>query len=51
MRLRANDSAPLRPSEFAVLMAPFAPFERGVVAAIALSGGRDSLCLTLLADQ
>jgi tRNA(Ile)-lysidine synthase len=36
---------------FAPLMAPFAPFERHPVLAVAVSGGRDSLALTLLAND
>ncbi len=32
-------------------MAPFAPFEARPELAVAVSGGRDSLCLALLADQ
>jgi tRNA(Ile)-lysidine synthase len=36
---------------FAVLMAPFAPFENHPVLAVAVSGGRDSLALALLAHD
>jgi len=36
---------------FERLMAPFAPFERHPVLAVAVSGGRDSLCLALLASE
>ena len=37
--------------EFERLMAPFAPFEARPELAVAVSGGRDSLCLALLADR
>ena len=37
--------------EFAALLAPFAPFEALPVLAVAVSGGRDSLGLALLAHQ
>ena len=37
--------------EFARLMAPFEPFEARPELAVAVSGGRDSLCLALLADR
>jgi tRNA(Ile)-lysidine synthase len=43
------DSGPLTARQFAALMAPFAPFERPPVVAVAVSGGRDSLCLGILA--
>jgi tRNA(Ile)-lysidine synthase len=43
MRLTADDFAPL--------MAPFAPFENHPVLAVAVSGGRDSLALALLAHD
>ncbi|HZQ01322.1 MAG TPA: tRNA lysidine(34) synthetase TilS [Reyranella sp.] len=46
MRLR-----PLEADEFAALMAPFAPFERNPELAVAVSGGRDSLSLALLAHE
>lgn len=36
---------------FERLMAPFAPFERHPDLAVAVSGGRDSLCLALLASE
>jgi tRNA(Ile)-lysidine synthase len=36
---------------FALLMAPFAPFENHPVLAVAVSGGRDSLALALLAND
>jgi len=38
-------------TEFAALMAVFAPFERHPVLAVAVSGGRDSLALALLAHE
>jgi tRNA(Ile)-lysidine synthase len=44
-------SAPLLAAEFATLMAPFAPFEPAPRIAVAVSGGADSLCLALLADD
>ncbi len=37
--------------EFAQLLAPFAPFEACPVLAVAVSGGRDSLALALLAHE
>jgi tRNA(Ile)-lysidine synthase len=40
---------PLTAAQFARLMAPFAPFESRPVLAVAVSGGRDSLALALLA--
>lgn len=42
---------PLDAGAFARLMAPFAPFERSPVIAVAVSGGRDSLALALLAHD
>ena len=42
---------PLSATDFAALMAPFAPFERRPRLAVAVSGGRDSLALTLLAHD
>jgi tRNA(Ile)-lysidine synthase len=42
---------PLDAAEFARLMAPFEPFERAPVVAVAVSGGRDSLALALLAQE
>jgi tRNA(Ile)-lysidine synthase len=42
---------PLTSAEFAPLMAPFAPFEARPVLAVAVSGGRDSLALALLARE
>lgn len=44
-------SAPLEAAEFAALMQPFAPFEPAPRLAVAVSGGGDSLALTLLADR
>jgi tRNA(Ile)-lysidine synthase len=40
---------PLSAPEFAALMAPFAPFEARPVVAVAVSGGRDSMALAVLA--
>ena len=40
----------LEAAEFERLMAPFEPFERAPVIAVAVSGGRDSLALALLAQ-
>jgi len=42
---------PLTGAEFAPLMAPFGPFESRPVLAAAVSGGRDSLALALLAHD
>jgi tRNA(Ile)-lysidine synthase len=42
---------PLTGAEFAPLMAPFAPFEFRPLLAVAVSGGRDSLALALLAHE
>jgi tRNA(Ile)-lysidine synthase len=44
-------SVALSDAEFAALLAPFAPFEPQPHLAIAVSGGADSLALTLLADR
>lgn len=41
---------PIDSKAFAGLMAPFGPFERQPVIAVAVSGGRDSLALGLLAE-
>lgn len=41
----------LSDADFAALMVPFAPFEREPVVAVAVSGGADSLALTLLAAR
>lgn len=45
------DQRPLDAAEFQRLMAPFEPFERAPVVAVAVSGGRDSLALALLAQE
>lgn len=50
MRLSA-DRADLTAETFAALMAPFCPFESRPVLAAAVSGGRDSLALALLAHD
>jgi tRNA(Ile)-lysidine synthase len=42
---------PLSAPEFAALMAPFAPFEARPALAVAVSGGRDSLALAVLAHE
>ncbi len=42
---------PLRAAEFAALMARFAPFEPSAHVAVAVSGGADSMALTLLAHE
>ena len=44
----AGQTQPLDAGAFARLMAPFEPFETSPVLAVAVSGGRDSLALTLL---
>jgi tRNA(Ile)-lysidine synthase len=44
-------AAPLTAGQFSSLMAPFAPFESRPVLAVAVSGGRDSLALALLAHD
>ncbi len=41
-------AAPLEAEEFAALMAPFAPFETDPCIAVAVSGGADSLALSVL---
>lgn len=51
MQLRTGGGAPLTAENFAPLMEPFAPFERHPVLAVAVSGGRDSLTLALLAHE
>lgn len=43
------DAQPVDPGAFAHLMVPFEPFESDPVVAVAVSGGRDSLALALLA--
>ena len=42
---------PLSAPEFAALMAPFAPFEARPALAVAVSGGRDSMALAVLAQE
>ena len=42
---------PLGAPEFAALMAPFAPFEAQPALAVAVSGGRDSIALAVLAHE
>lgn len=49
--MRAADDRPLDAAEFARLLAPFEPFECAPVLAVAVSGGRDSLALALLAHE
>ena len=49
--MSAAASEPLTGGQFSSLMAPFAPFELRPVLAIAVSGGRDSLALALLAHD
>jgi tRNA(Ile)-lysidine synthase len=52
MRVNASvDSRPIDGATFARLMAPFGPFETRPDFALAVSGGRDSLCLALLASE
>ena len=50
MRLTA-DRSELTAESFAALMAPFCPFESRPVVAVAVSGGRDSVALALLAHD
>src|SRR5262245_50690675 len=45
------DQRPVSAGAFACLMAPFQPFEASPVLAVAVSGGRDSLALALLAHE
>jgi tRNA(Ile)-lysidine synthase len=49
MRVTPADARPVDSAAFARLMAPFEPFETAPVVAVAVSGGRDSLALALLA--
>lgn len=49
--MSTTDNRLIDAAEFARLMAPFEPFERAPVVAVAVSGGRDSLALALLARQ
>jgi tRNA(Ile)-lysidine synthase len=46
----AGAGKPVDAGEFAAAMAGFAPFEARPALAVAVSGGRDSMALTLLAD-
>jgi hypothetical protein len=45
------DDRPLDAADVARLMAPFEPFEGAPAVAVAVSGGRDSLALALLAQE
>jgi tRNA(Ile)-lysidine synthase len=49
MRVIPRDAPPVDLDAFACLMAPFGPFEISPILAVAVSGGRDSLALALLA--
>jgi tRNA(Ile)-lysidine synthase len=49
--LNARPSDAVGRDEFGGLMAPFAPFESHPLLAVAVSGGRDSLSLALLAQE
>lgn len=49
MRVTPADAEPIDSGAFARLMTPFEPFETSPVVAVAVSGGRDSLALALLA--
>ncbi len=51
MRLTPEDAQPVDAATFARLMSPFGPFEADPVVAVAVSGGRDSLALALLAHD
>ena len=44
-------TTPLTSAQFSALMAPFAPFEHHPDLAVAVSGGRDTLALALLASE
>src|SRR5690349_17305022 len=46
-----DDEPPVGAVEFAALMRPFEPFEGRPRLAVAVSGGRDSLALALLARE
>ncbi|MBY0321017.1 MAG: tRNA lysidine(34) synthetase TilS [Reyranella sp.] len=48
--MKAADDRPLDAADFARLMVSFEPFEHAPVIAVAVSGGRDSLALALLAE-
>ncbi len=49
--MAAKEVSPLADDEFAKAMAAFAPFETTPTLAVAVSGGRDSLALALLAQN
>ncbi|MGQ0582572.1 MAG: tRNA lysidine(34) synthetase TilS [Reyranella sp.] len=49
MRVTPTEAEPVEGAAFARLMMPFEPFEAAPVVAVAVSGGRDSLALALLA--
>jgi tRNA(Ile)-lysidine synthase len=49
--VNAPGDRPLDAAAFARLMAPFEPFEQAPVLAVAVSGGRDSVALALLAQD
>jgi tRNA(Ile)-lysidine synthase len=51
LRVIPEPAPPLAAGAFARLMAPFGPFEASPVVAVAVSGGRDSLALTVLAHD
>ncbi len=51
MRVNPATAEPLTAADFARLVAPFEPFEKRPEIAVAVSGGRDSLCLALLAHD
>jgi len=51
MRVIPGDTPPLEAADFARLMAPLGPFETSPLLAVAVSGGRDSLALALLAHD
>lgn len=51
MRVRPSDPQPIEAGAFERLMATFEPFEAAPVVAVAVSGGRDSLALALLAHD
>jgi len=48
VQLNPDPAAPLSPAEFAACMAPLGPFEAAPRLAVGVSGGADSLALTLL---
>ncbi|MEA2757102.1 MAG: tRNA(Ile)-lysidine synthase [Aliidongia sp.] len=50
-RSRDDEASPLGDDAFARLMAPLGPFEPAPHVAVAVSGGADSVALTLLADR